>query len=288
MATPFYLGSYITCEEYRAAPTALQTNNLVPGALQAVQDAELASLILKASRQIDIWAWQPLYATTVTQNGEQVRIRDGDLILRSKQDRVKQLLSVSWGPQWTSMTALTNPACFIEENHVRVQVNAGGTVWTGSLNLSTPVSGSVFAAWSVVAGWATTRLTSSCLSSDTVITVDNPAGMVGATTNGAPPTVLTLTDTDGATKAEVTVVSVTGSAVTLSGPVGTGFNAGAGVAENEDIKQAAILAVSHYIKARKGSGVVMSKTPTNVAKGDEGDEMGEAQAIAERFQRQTP
>jgi hypothetical protein len=288
MATPFYLGSYITCEEYRAAPTALQTNNLVPGGLQAVQDAELASLILKASRQVDIWALQPLYATTVTQNGEQVRIRDGDLVLRSKQDRVKSLLSVSWGVQWTSMTALSNPACFIEENHVRVQLSAGGTAWSGALNLNYPTSGYVFAAWSAIAGWVTTRLTTACLSGDTTITVDNPTGVVGANTVGSPPTVLTLTDTDGATKAEVTAASVTGNTVTLTAPVGAAFNAGAGVAENEDIKQAAILAVSHYIKARKGSGVVMSKTPTNAARADEGDEMAEAQAIAERFQRVTP
>lgn len=287
MPTPFLLGSYITVEEYRAAPTALQTNNLVPGGSQAVQDAELASLIEKASRQLDIWALQPLYATAGSQNDERVRVRDGDLILRAHQDRVKQLTSVSWGCQWTTMTTLTNPACFIEENHIRVQINGAGTVWTGALNLGGPTQGSVFANWSYVAGWATTRLTNACLSTATTITVDNPAGIVGAG-SGVAPTILTITDTDGATKTQATVASVTGNTVTLTAPIGVGFNAGAGVAENEDIKQAAILAVSHYIKARKGSGVVMSKNPVNAAKGELGDEMAEAQQIAERFQRLTP
>lgn len=287
MATPFYLGSYITCEEYRAQPTALQTNNLVPGAVQSVQDAQLASLILKASRQIDIWALQPLYATTSSQNDESVRIRDGDLILRAHQDRVKSITALAWGVQWTALTTITNPTCFIEENHVRVALNGAGTVWSGSLNINQPTNcGGAFANWSLVAGWATTRLSSSCLSSATSITVDNAAGIVGAG-GGVAPTMLTLTDTDGATKAQVTVATVTGSIITLTGPVGVAFNAGAGVAESEDIKEAAVLAVSHYIRARKGSGVVMSKSPTN-ATSDTSTEFAEAQAIAERFKRVTP
>lgn len=287
MSTPFYLGSYITCEEYRAAPTALQTNNLIPGGLQAQQDAELASLISKASRKLDEWAWQPLYATAGSQNDEQVRVKGRDLILRAHQDRVKTLTSLSWGVQWTTMTTLSNPACLIEENHIRVQLNTGGTVWSGALNINTPTYGSVFATWSYVAGWATTRLTNPCLSTDAAITVDNPAGIVGVD-SGVAPTILTLTDTDGATKTQITVASVAGSVVTLTGPIGLPFNTGAGVAESEEIKQAAIIVVSHYIKARKGSGVVMSKTPTNAAKGDTGSEMDDAQKIAERFQRQTP
>jgi hypothetical protein len=287
VSTPFLLGSYITVEEYRAAPTALQTNNLVPGGLQAVQDAELASLISKASRKLDEWAWQPLYATAGSQNDEAVRVKDGDLILRAHQDRVKALTSLSWGVQWTTMTTLTNPPCFIEENHIRVQLSAGGTVWSGALNINNPTYGSVFASWSYVAGWATTRLTTACVSTATAITVDNPAGIVGAG-SGVAPTILTLTDIDGATKTQVTVASVTGNVVTLTGQVGIGFSAGAGVAESEEIKPAAILAVSHYIKARKGSSVVMSKTPTTAAKDDIGDEMADAKEIAERFQRLTP
>lgn len=287
MATPFYLGSYITCEEYKAQPTALQTNNLVPGGLQAVQDAQLASLILKASRQIDIWALQPLYATASSQNDESVRIRSGDLILRAQQDRVKQVTALAWGVQWTALTTLLSPACFIEEDHVRVQLSTGSTAWSGSLNINTPTNyGSAFATWSLIAGWATTRLTNACLSSDTSIIVDNPNGIVG-TAGGVAPTILTLTDTDGATKAQVTVATVTGSTVTLTGPVGLAFNAGAGVAESEDIKEAAVLAVSHYIRSRKGSGVVMSKSPTNAAS-DTSTEWAEAQAIAERFKRVTP
>jgi hypothetical protein len=287
VATPFYLGSYITVEEYKAAPTALQTNNLVPGGLQAENDAELASLILKGSRQIDIWALQPLYATPSSQNDQGVRIRDGNLVLRAHQDRVKAVTSLAWGLQYTALTTLLNPTCFIEENHVLVQLSAGGTAWSGSLNINAPTSySSAFATWSLVAGWATTRLTNACQATDTSIVVDNPNGIVGVG-SGVAPTVLTLTDTDGATKATVIVASVTGNTVTLTSQVGTGFNAGAGVAENEDIKQAAIAAVTHYIKERTGSGTVMSKSPTNAAS-ETGDEFARAQAIAERFQRVTP
>lgn len=285
MATPFLLGSYITVEEYKAAPTALNTGNLIPGQPQPVQDAELASLIAKASRKIDEWAWQPLYATTGTQNDQDVRVKDGDAILHAHQDRVKAVTAFAWGAHWTTLTTITNPACFIEETRVRVALSGSGITWSGSLNLFQPRCGSIFAQWSYVAGWATTRLTSIATSGSSVITVDNPAGVVGP--GSVAPTMLTLTDTDGATKANVTVASVAGNVVTLTGPLTQTFQAGAGVAESEDIKEAAVLLTSHYIKARKGSGVVMSKKPTE-AKADGPDEYTEAKEIAERFRRVTP
>lgn len=281
MTTPFLLGSYLTVEEYRAAPTALRTNNLVPGADQPTQDAELAALISKASRKLDEWARQPLYATAATQNDADVRIRQGDAILHAHQDRVKTLTSFAWGCRWTSMTTVGNPACFIEENRVRVALNAAGTTWSGSLNLGQPLGGTVFVSWGFVAGWATTRLSADVAEGASTFTVDNPAGIV-------PGTMLTLTDADGASKANVTVASLTGDVVTPTAPVPQSFDAGGGVAESEDIKQGGILLVSHYIQERQGGGINMSKTPTE-AKADDGiSDYEQAREIALRWQRVTP
>lgn len=286
MTTPFLLGSYLTCEEYRAAPTALATNALVPGGNQAAQDSALAGLIGRASRQIDSWARQPLYATPGTQS-EPVRVRDGDAILHAHQDRVKQVTAFSWGAHWTTMTALATPTYFVEENRTRVQLAGGGTQWSGSLNLNSPVSGTVYASWSYVAGWATTRLTSAVLAGATAVTVDNPAGIVVGTNLPA----LWLRLVDGATQNTYQVQSVAGSVVTLATPLAEAWPAGAGASEvPDDIKEAAVLVVSEYIKMRASGGWAMDKTPkveANTAK-DLSPEMALAKDMAERWQRKHP
>ena len=75
--TQFQSGSYLTIAEYKNAPTAIDYNNLVTGGTSAQQDAELASVIQRASSWIDIYVNQPLIAqnfqeqsrTRITQEG---------------------------------------------------------------------------------------------------------------------------------------------------------------------------------------------------------------------------
>lgn len=283
MAT-FLTGSYLTNEEYRAAPTALNTQNLVvgPTASQATQDSELAGIIQRASRYLDNVARQPLYATQSTQNDSGVRIKDGAAILHAHQDRVKTLTAFAWGAQFTTLTTLTNPSFFIEENRVRVMLSAAGTVWSGSLNLGQPQWGTIYATWSYVAGWVTTQLTNAQNIGDTIITVNNPAGVVPG---------LYLRLTAGAIQNTYQVASLTGSVVTLTSPLVETWAAGTGVSEvPEDIKEATILATSHYIKMRAGSGLVMQRTPeVSTADAKElGPELAQATELAERYRRVTP
>lgn len=288
MTTPFLLGSYITCEEYRAEPTSLNTNNLVPGGDQPTQDAELASLIEQASRKLDEWAWQPLYATPGAQQDSDVRIKDGDAILHAHQDRVKAVTAFAWGASWTTLTTLANPSVWIEEDRVRVALSGAGLVWSGSLNLNQPRWGTIFAGWSWVAGWATTRLTNPQSIGDLTITVDNPAGIVGVTTPGVAATMLRLSN--GAPKNTYMVESITGNVVTLASPLTEAWPAGAGASEAPmDLGKATAKVVSHFIKERAGTGVVMSRTPANASTKDTGgDELAEARETAERYQRKTP
>lgn len=287
MTTPFLLGSYITCEEYRAAPTALNTNNLIPGASQPQQDAELATLIEEASRKLDEWAWQPLYATPGAQQDSNVRVKDGSAVLRAHQDRVKAVTSFAWGSTWTSLTTLTNPSVWIEENRAQVSLSGAGLTWSGSLNLNQPLWGTVFASWSYVAGWVTTRLSNPQNIGDTTITVDNPTGIVGVTTPGVPATYLRLSA--GAVKNTYMVQSVAGGVATLATPLVEAWPAGAGASEVPmDVAKACQKVVSHYIKERSGTGVVMSRTPVAATTKDVGDEMAEAQDTAERYRRLAP
>lgn len=280
MSTPFLTGSYITVEEFRAAPTALQTNNLVPGGNQATQDAELAGLIARASRWIDSVARQPLYATQGSQN-ETARINGSDALLHAKQDRVKSLDAFSWGHTWTSLNTMSAPfLTFLEESRIRVALSNTGASWQGGLSaMFQPTSGSVFVQWTFTAGWATTRLTNVQNIGDSVVVVDNPAGIIPGTQ---------LRFSAGATQNTYTALSVSGHSVTLTSTLIEGWPAQAGVSEvPDDIKEACILATCHYIKERKGTGLVMQKVPTEnkATKKEIGRELDQALLLAKRYER---
>jgi hypothetical protein len=280
MVTPFLTGSYLTVEEFKAAPTALSTQNLVPGGNQAQQDAQLSGLIGRASRWIDSIARQPLYATQATQT-EQARIKNGDAVLHAHQDHVKTVSSFAYGPNWTSLTVLTNPLVFIEENRVRVRVNGSGSPWIGNLsNLNWQTTGgTVFAQWTFIAGWVTTRLTNLQNIGDLTVTVDNPAGVIPGTQ---------LRFTAGSVQNTYIAASVAGNVITLASPLIESWPSQAGVSETpDDLKEACILATSHYIKQRSGTGIIMAKVPSEnkPTKDEIGEDLDQAAAIVERYER---
>jgi len=286
----FLKGSYLTIEEYRAAPTALATNNLVPGGDQAAQDNELAAIIKRASTFLDNTARQKLYATSATQN-ERVRIKDGYFVLRAYQDRVKSVDAFAWGATPTSLTAAATPipvsSYFIEENRVLFLTGSPGVQWVGSLNmLATPISGSVFASWMYTAGWFTTRLAVQAAIGATTVTVEDPTGI-------QPGAFLRLIDGARVADAQVSTTYTPGSAVVpLFAALTEAFPAGAGFTEVEgDAKEACILATSHYIKDRKSGGFVMagqSATVDQTTDAQLGPDLERARQLALRFERRAP
>jgi hypothetical protein len=287
--TPFLVGSYLTCEEYRAAPNALNTNNLVPGGDQAEQDAELAAIIARASRWIDSVARQSLYATLSSQNDSDVAVRSGEALLHAHQDRVKGVTVLSWGASWSALSTLTAPDCYIEENRVRARLSSSAG-WSGALNLSAPAYGSVYVSWRYIAGLVSTRLVAGAQIGDTTLVVENPTGIVGVTTNGIPATYLRLTA--GAVQNTYEVQSITGTLVTLVTPLVENWGIGTGVSEvPDDLKEAGILATTHYIKQRKGPGfTITSKGAQSTAEKSDGIgmELAQAEAIVLRYERLTP
>ena len=65
--TQFSSGAYLTIAEYKNAPTAIDYSNLVNGGTSAQQDAELSTVIQRASSFIDIYVNQPLIAQNFTE-----------------------------------------------------------------------------------------------------------------------------------------------------------------------------------------------------------------------------
>ncbi len=292
MATPFYAGSYITCEEFRAAPTALNTNNFITGAgtTQTDQDNELAGIIGRASRWMDNIARQPLYATPSVQNETARLDGQGNIVLRARQDRVKSVDALSFGPTPQSMSAFATPIApaqyFVEEDRVLFAMSAVGVQWTGGLSfLAVPARGTVWVSWTLTAGWVTTRLASSATLGASIITVEVATGIQPG---------MLARIVAGAAQVNVQVAStyVAGSTtVPLTMPLAAGWPAGAWFGEvPDDAKEAAVLATSHYIKSRKGAGFTIASrgTPVEASKEDIGVELVQAEKIALRYERRSP
>ena len=290
--TPFLLGSYITCEEYRAFPTALNTNNLVPGGTQVDQDGELAGIIARACRYLDVVAKQPLYATSMIQRETARTDRDGNVVLKPRMDRVKSIDSFAYGPSFSQLTTYTppiNPAqYFVEENRVLFALGATGVVWRGSLAfLTQPRGGQVTVAWGFTAGWTTTRLTVAAVAGASSVTVENPAGL-------QPGLLVRIVDGVAQVNTQVAASYVAGSAVVpLVAPLVADQPAGAWFGEvPDDLKEGATLATSHYIKERKGSGFTIASSgqggKSQASTKDSGIELEQAEVMALRYERRAP
>lgn len=292
MATPFITGSYITCEEYRAAPTALNTNNLITGAgvTQTDQDNELAGIISRASRWMDNIARQPLYATQTAQNETARLDGQGNIILRPHQDRVKSVDALAYGPTFQSLTTINAPIpvgqYFVEENRVLFSMTSSGVQWMGGLSfLAVPRSGQAAVSWTYTAGWVTTRLASAASIGASSIAVESASGI-------QPGMLARIVAGAAQVNVQVATSYTPGSTtVPLVAPLAAGWVAGAWFGEvPDDAKEAAILATSHYIKARKGAGFTIASkgTPVQASKEDIGVELVQAEKIALRYERRSP
>jgi hypothetical protein len=290
--TPFLLGSYITCEEYWAAPTALNTSNLVPGGTQVDQEGALAGIIGRASRFLDVVAKQPLYATSMIQNETARTDRQGYVILKARMDRVKSIDSFSYGPSFTQLTTYTppiNPAqYFIEENRVRFALGATGVVWRGSLAfLAQPRNGEVVVSWGFTGGWVTTRLAVAAAAGASTVTIENPTGLL-------PGLLVRIVDGAAQVNTQVAASYAPGATVVpLVAPLPAAQPAGAWFGEvPDDAKEGTILATSHYIKEQKGAGFTIASSgqggKSQASTKDIGDELIQAEIMALRYERRAP
>lgn len=290
MATPFLTGSYITCEEYRAAPTALNTNNLVPGGSQTDQDNELAGIIARGARFLDNTAKQALYATQSSQNETARLDGNGAVVLKARQDRVKSIDTFAYGPNAFNLTSMSTPIpasqYFIEENRILFQLLATGVVWTGSLAfIAQPRYGETSVSWTYTAGWVTTRLAAAALLNATSVQVEQATGIT-------PGMFVRIVAGDEQVNTQVATTYTPGSTTV---PLATALPAaqaqGAWFGEvPDDVKEACILATTHYIKQRKGAGFTIgSKSSNTQAEKEEiGIELIQAEEIALRYERRNP
>lgn len=250
---------YITTQEYKNAPTAIDYDNLVVGGNANAQDAELARVILRASSFLDEYLNQNLVANTQT---EQQRIRftpDGYLAIHPNNNPIISLNSLEYGS--SPLNLVTVPDCstsWFEAQQIFVPVSQMSLTWSsaGPLSFGGPASSTsqVFVKYNYTAGYVNNPIATATAGQSTM-TVSNATGI----TAGSMYRIY-----DGANSETITVASnyVYGSTtVPLVAPLTATHAAGVTFGNLPNaIKEATILTTTAFLKARGDNSLTMNIT----------------------------
>jgi len=282
-----YSRPYLTLQEFKNAPTALDYGNLVVGGNQAAQDAELTNAITRASSWIDQYCNQVIGATLDT---EQQRVRisnDGTIKIHPKYFPIVALKSLSFG--YTPINLVSVPDCsqaWLEEQQIVYPYGIAAWSNQGALGFGFPASprAVTYVKYTYVNGYANAVLAADAVAGATSITLDSGLGIVAGE-------MLTIFDGD---KTERVIVdsgySAGSSTVPLS--VGLTYAHSTGVSVSNlpaAIKEAAILVTSAYLKIRGDASLVMAVTnaPSQQIAGAQmvGTDIAHAQELLKPFRR---
>lgn len=172
---------YVSAAAFRAHPTYLDTDGLIPDNPDPdAQTAELTNLLLQASGWADGVCDQPLGAHLYTQSTRVRADRAGMLRIHADCKPVRTVTSVAYGASPTSLTTLASPQVWVEdESNLVLTVGGASTGWSGSLQVGFGASpgGEMFARLGIVAGYVATQLEAAATAGATSITVADPTGL---------------------------------------------------------------------------------------------------------------
>jgi len=280
---------YLTLQEFKNAPTALDYGNLVVGGNQAAQDAELSNAILRASSWIDQFCNQ-IIGATVDVEQQRIRIRpDGTLRFHPKYFPIVALTDLNIGFQPNQLTAVQDPSqAWLEEGQVvfpyaSLPTNMSSQGPLGFGFPSTPRA-ETYINYSYVNGYGNSTLASSASAGATTLVVDDGTGFVAGEM---------FTIYDGASTERVTVASTyTFDSNTIPLTSALLFTHAAGVSVSSlpaAIKQACILVTSAFLKIRGDASMVMQVTsnPTTQIPNSQnlGTDLTIAQELLKPFRR---
>lgn len=288
--TELFSTPYLTIAEYKQAPTAIDYNNLVSNSTDpAVQDAELANVIARASSWMDTFCNQVLAATVETEQQRARMGNDGYLKVHPNYWPIIALNSFSYGANPNQLVSYSDLSqAWIEAQSIVIPWSVGNMNWSsaGPLNLGMAGSprGTVFCRYTYVNGYTNTLLNTNSLAGASSITVKDATGII-------PNSKLTIYD--GLNTEVVTVASTYtpgATAVTLSVNAVNAHTSGVAVsALPPAIKEAAILATTAFLKVRGDSSLTMSVTNTvsNSVPGSQftSDDLSLAQELLLPFRR---
>lgn len=251
--------AYISVAEYKNAPTALSVSTLVVNGNQNAQDAELASVILRASSYMNEYLNQNLVADQYT---ETQRIRysqsSGYFALHPNNAPIISLSSFEYGSNPNALYALSDCSkawfegqqIIIPNPLIGFNYSSQGPLAFGSVS---PV-GWTFTKYTYVAGFVNTTIAAADLA-DTSITVVDPTGILPGQryriADGAKSEWVNVTDN----------YTYGSSTVTLQAPLAFAHDAGGTFYNLPNVlKEACILITSAFIKMRGDTSTTMQYT----------------------------
>lgn len=247
---------YITVNEYKNAPTAIDYDNLVVGGNALAQDAELARVILRATSYLNEYLNQDLHAESVTETQRGRISGQGYIFLHPNKNPILSLSDFQWGTSPQNLQTLAdcsqvwfeNQQIVIPLSEINSTYTSQGPLAFGSYGPRVPI----FMKYSYIAGYVNTTCTGTVGAS--TITVTNPAGILAGETYRI---------IDGSYAETVTVSSnyTYGSpTVQLTAPLAHSHTLAGFSNMPFAIKQATILMTTAFIKQRGDGSLTMNLT----------------------------
>lgn len=280
---------YLTTDEYRNAPTAIDIDNLVFNSSDPdVQNSELANVIARASSWIDTYCNQILSSTVDTEQ-QRIRVR-GDGTLRFHPDNypVVALLSLAYGTDPNNLTLAQDcSVAWIENQEIIFPYASLSTTYSsqGPLAFGFPSTPQVetYIRYTYVNGYANTVIVSASVGA-TSLTVENGAGFRAGSTYKI---------YDGMTTENVTVASTYtfgSTTIPLVAPLAYSHNPGVSISGLPPaIKEAAILVTTAMLKVRGDNSMIMNVTtsPSEAIPGSQniGQDMAMAKELLATYRR---
>lgn len=290
-ATQQFSVPYLTTQEYRQAPTAIDIDNLVFNSTDPdVQDSELANVIARASSWIDTYCNQILGATTTTEQQRSRISGDGYIKWHPNYNPVIALTDLWYGYPSTNLYNVTDvSSAWIENQQILFPYASMGSLFTnqGPLQFGFPSTQGqpVFLKYTYVNGYANDLIVTAVATQST-LTVKSGVGITVGDT---------LKIYDGMYSENVTVASsyVFGSnIVPLTSPLLYSHTAGVSIsALPPAIKEAAILATTAMLKVRGDSSLTMavgtlpSQSTLPQQQASINDDMSMAMALLQPYRR---
>jgi hypothetical protein len=280
---------YLTLDEFKNAPTAIDIDNLVFNSQDPdVQDAELSNVIARASSWVDTYCNQVLAATT-EQEQQRTRISaDGTIRLHPRYNPIIALTSFQYGNPSTQLQTIQDCSiAWVEDSQLIVPYALLSTTYSsqGPLQFGFPTSPRVetYVKYSYVAGYANSTIVTATAGQSNLTVADGTGITAG----------LTLKIYDGYNSEFVTVADTYtfgSKTVPLTNVLSASHASGISIsALPPAVKEATILITTAFLKVRGDNSMVMaistSAGPALPGKEKLGEEIALAQQLLLPYRR---
>ncbi len=243
---------YLTVDEWKAAPTAIDTTSLLPNGTSAQQNQVIKDAVERASSMVDGYCYQVLAATSDTAFGRYRIGRDQVVRVPLPFKPVLEVSAISVGATPSMLTALSSLADVVIFPHGVIEV----PLWNGLPTLPYPFQGlgqRPLVQVTYVNGWPNTTLAAPATAGGSNVTVASALGIY-------PGTMLTIYDVTAGTEPVTVAPTYTPGSTTvpLTAPLAFAHTAGVSISNLPPrIKEATVLLASVLIQTRGDDAIVI-------------------------------